>query len=67
MVHDRVRKHIRLMQVKQNWLARRMYISESTLSMILAGRRRMTVDELENLCAILCVPVSTFVKPEDQQ
>lgn len=65
MVHTRVKEHLSKMQVKQNWLARRMNISESSLSMILAGKRRMTVDELECLCAVLCVPVSTFVKPDE--
>ena len=54
MVHERVREHIRQMQVKQSWLAKRMYLSEGALSLILAGKRKMTVDELERLCATLC-------------
>ena len=41
MVHERVREHIRQMQVKQSWLAKRMYISEGALSLILAGKRKM--------------------------
>ena len=45
MVHERVREHIRQMQVKQSWLAKRMYLSEGALSLILAGKRKMTVDE----------------------
>ena len=65
MVHERVREHIRQMQVKQSWLAKRMYLSEGALSLILAGKRKMTVDELERLCAILCVPSDTFVRPEE--
>ena len=31
MVHERVREHIRQMQVKQSWLAKRMYLSEGAL------------------------------------
>lgn len=65
MVHERVREHIRQMQVKQNWLSKRMQMSEGALSLILAGKRKMTVDELERLCAILCVPPDAFVKPEE--
>ena len=65
MVHERVREHIRQMQVKQCWLSKRMHMSEGALSLILAGKRRMTVDELERLCAILCVPPDMFVKPEE--
>lgn len=65
MVHERVREHIRQMQIKQSWLAKRMYLSEGALSLILAGKRKMTVDELERLCAILCVPSDTFVRPEE--
>lgn len=47
MVHERVREHIRQMQVKQNWLSKRMQMSEGALSLILAGKRKMTADELE--------------------
>lgn len=65
MVHERVREHIRQMQVKQNWLSKRMQMSEGTLSLILAGKRKMTPDELERLCAVLCVPPDAFVKPEE--
>ena len=65
MVHDRVRQHIRRMEVRQGWLARRMGVSEGALSLMLTGKRRMTVDELERLCAILCVSPETFVKPGD--
>ena len=65
MVHERVREHIRQMQVKQNWLSKRMRMSEGSLSLILAGKRKMTVDELERLCAILCVPPDAFVKPDE--
>lgn len=65
MVHERVREHIRQMQVKQNWLAKRMRMSEGALSLILTGKRKMTVDELERLCAILCVPPDAFVKPDE--
>ena len=65
MVHERVREHIRQMQVKQNWLSKRMRMSEGALSLILAGKRKMTVDELERLCAILCVPPDAFVKPDE--
>ena len=65
MVHERVREHIRQMHVKQNWLSKRMQMSEGALSLILAGKRKMTVDELERLCAILCVPPDAFVKPEE--
>ena len=65
MVHERVREHIRQMKVQQNWLSKRMCMSEGALSLILAGKRKMTVDELERMCAILCVPPDAFVKPED--
>lgn len=65
MVYERVREHIRQMQVKQSWLSKRMQMSEGALSLILAGKRKMTADELERLCAILCVPSDAFVKPEE--
>lgn len=65
MVHERVREHIRQMRVKQNWLSKRMHMSEGALSLILAGKRKMTVDELEQMCAILCVPPDAFVRPEE--
>ena len=65
MVHDRVREHIRRMEVRQGWLARRMGVSEGSLSLMLTGKRRMTVEESERLCAILCVSPEMFVKPEE--
>lgn len=40
-------------------------MSEVALSLILTGKRKMTADELEQLCAILCVPPDAFVKPEE--
>jgi DNA-binding Xre family transcriptional regulator len=53
MVHEKVKEHIRKMEVKQNWLARRMNLTDGALSLMLSGKRKMTADELERLCAIL--------------
>jgi plasmid maintenance system antidote protein VapI len=65
MVHEKVREHIRKMEVKQNWLARRMNLTDGALSLMLSGKRKMTADELERLCAILCVSADTFIKPDE--
>lgn len=65
MVHERVRDYIRHTQTKQGWLARRMQVSEGALSLMLAGKRKMTADELERLCAIFCVSPETFIKPDE--
>lgn len=63
MVQRRVRDYLQQVQVKQSWLARRMNLSEGALSLILAGKRKLTADELERLCAVLCVSAEMFVKP----
>ena len=65
MVHEKVKEHIRKMEVKQNWLARRMNLTDGALSLMLSGKRKMTADELERLCAILCVSADTFIKPDE--
>ena len=53
------------MEVKQSWLARRMNLTEGALSLMLAGKRKMTADELERICAILCVSADLFIKPDE--
>lgn len=65
MVHDRVREYVHNTQTKQSWLAQRMHLSEGALSLMLAGKRKMTADDLELFCAILCVPPEIFVKPKE--
>ena len=65
MVHERVKEHVRRMEVKQSWLARRMNLTEGALSLMLAGKRKITADELERICAILCVSADLFIKPDE--
>lgn len=59
MVNDRVSKAIADSGMKQKYIAERIGVSEPTFSAILAGRRKIDVDEFFGICAIL------KMKPDD--
>lgn len=53
MVQDRIGQAIVKSGLKQKYIAEQIGVSEQTLSAMLAGRRKIYVDEFFNLCAVL--------------
>lgn len=55
MLHERIAAAVRESGIKQKVIAVRMGVSEQALSAMLAGRRKIGVDEFYALCTILGV------------
>jgi len=53
MVHERVSAAVEESGLKQKAIAERIGVSEQTFSAMLAGRRKIYVDEFFNLCQVL--------------
>ena len=66
MVYERIREYLKRAEIKQSWLAARLGLSAGSLSLILSGRRKLTADEVETLCATLCVPPDVFIRPDER-
>ena len=59
-MYIRVRNYINTQPVCRKQVAINMGISESKLSMLLSGKRRLTVDEYINLCSAISVSPMFF-------
>ena len=53
MVYERINAAIEKSGIKQKIIAERIGISEQALSAMLAGRRKISVDEFFGLCVVL--------------
>ena len=58
----RVRSYVSEKQLSQKLIAKNMNISESRLSLMLNGKRKMTVDDYLNLCIAIAVPPIKFLE-----
>lgn len=65
----RVRQRIRSLRLARGWslddLARRCYLSTSTLSRIETGHRRIALDQLATLARTLGTTIDQLVEPDD--
>lgn len=61
-VCERVRAYVIEKELSQKLIAKNMKISESRLSLMLNGKRRMTVDDYLNLCSAIAVPPIKFLE-----
>lgn len=60
-VYRRVRRYVDEQGISRKQLAISMHISESKLSLILGGQRRLTVDEYVQMCHALALPPGKFL------
>ena len=60
-IHERVRNYILEMGISQKLIAENMKTSESKLSLMFNGKRRMTVDDYINICKAVAVPPTKFI------
>ena len=66
-IHERIRQYVDdIAQLSRKQVALNLGVSESKLSLMLAGKRKITVDEYENICAVLAVKPSRFLSAEQQ-
>ena len=61
-MHERVKRYVDERGLSQRLIAENMGIPESTLSRILNGNRRMTVDDYEGICKAMAVDPARFYK-----
>lgn len=59
-MHERVKRYIGDRGLSQKIIASNMGIPESKLSLILNGKRRMTVDDYESICRAMAVDPARF-------
>lgn len=64
-VYKRVAQYISLVGVSQRLLARNAGMTESLLSRVLKGERRLTVDELVSISKALSVKPSRFLDDDN--
>lgn len=62
--HCAMRLHIEKSGIKQKYVANKANIDESSLSLILNGKRKCAVDEYLRLCSALDVTFSEFIEIE---
>ena len=60
-IHERVRNYVLEMGISQKLIAENMKTSESKLSLMLNGKRRMTVDDYINICKAVAVSPTKFI------
>lgn len=63
-IYKRVRRYVDTQGISRKQLAISMRISESKLSLILNGGRRLTVDEYVQMCKALALPPGRFLETE---
>jgi transcriptional regulator with XRE-family HTH domain len=60
-IRERVREYIVGKDLSQKIIAENMNISEARLSLMLTGKRRMTVDDYLAICKAISVPPIRFL------
>lgn len=60
-IYQKLRRYMDDQGISRKQVAISMKISESKLSLILSGQRRLTVDEYLNMCTALALPPQKFI------
>ena len=60
-IHERVRGYILEQSISQKQIAENMHVSEAKLSLMLNGKRRMTVDDYISICKAISVSPNRFI------
>lgn len=59
-IYQKIRRYMNEQDISRKQVAISMRISESKLSLILSGQRRLTVDEYLDMCTAMAVPPQKF-------
>lgn len=62
----KLKKYIEASGMKQKFISEKANIPETTLSLILNGKRKCEVGEYASICGVLRVPLEKFVTPEKE-
>lgn len=60
-IRERVRKYVSDMDISQKLIAVNMQTSESKVSLMLNGKRKMTIDDYINICKAIAVSPNKFL------
>ena len=61
LICDRIRDYVTEKKLSQKLIAENMNTSEARVSMMLNGKRKMTVDDYISLCKAIAVPPTKFL------
>jgi len=61
MIWENIRDYVSEKKLSQKQIAENMDITEPRLSLMLNGKRKMTVDDYINLCKAIAVPPTKFL------
>ena len=62
----KLREYMKANKLRQREIARTIGMTESTLSMILTGQRKCSLDTYVQICTLLGVPIGEFIRATDR-
>jgi len=63
-IYTQIKKHIEENGIKQGYIAKLLGITECKLSLMLGGKRKISLEEYEFICYVLGVSVDKFMQPK---
>lgn len=63
--YEKMQSYISDSGIKQKFIAEQAQLAESTLSLILSGKRKCGVDEYIQICKALGLPFEAFISKQD--
>ncbi len=64
-VYQRIRSYLHDHGIKQKWLASKIGMKGSVMSMKMNGRVDFSIDEVQRICGVLKIPAESVVVPYD--
>lgn len=64
MIYERIKAYLKNNNIRQTTLAKKTFLSDAAISMMLNGKRGILAEEYFSICAALGVPLNTFVQEE---
>ena len=65
-VHERINNYIKNSGFKQYAIAQKAGYGRKQFSAMLTGRKKLTGEDIENICAALSVSAAEFIKPNQK-
>jgi DNA-binding Xre family transcriptional regulator len=63
-IYTQIKKHLEENGIKHMYIAKLLGITESKLSLMLGGKRKISLEEYEFICYVLGVGVDKFMQPK---
>ena len=66
-IHSKIKSYLEENGIKQLYLAKMLGITEGKLSLMLSGKRKISLEEYEFICFVLGVSVDKFMQPQNHK